>query len=232
MVLGTSLAGCLSPDDFRTSPDDAGFSESVRLVIPEDRFGEFPYDVRNFSVIYPSTMEAVDERFWSVYGTVNIGQNDENNFGGNCCEHYLATDQDGIIYNLGGEWPWWSTDRGLTWQEWVPPAINTNLGCEEGQLDPTLDPGLGEGSIIQAPNGDILAMTWFPYPSIDGVDQFYAILGKKTSPTQIEWEWCWNSVDKNRSMTVPGRCPSWDPSTRPLNMLPTNVLRIALGPVW
>ena len=39
-------------------------------------------------------------------------------------------------------------------------------------------------------------MTWFPYPSFDGADQFYAILGKKTSPDQIEWQWCWNSFDK------------------------------------
>ncbi len=84
----------------------------------------------------------------------------------------------------------------MTWSEWVPPAVNTDLGCEEGQLDPTIAPGLGEGSIIQAPNGDIIAMTWFPYPSVDGVDQFYAILGKKTSSTEIEWEWCWNSADK------------------------------------
>ena len=40
----------------------------------------------------------------------------------------ITTDQDGIIYNLGGEWPWWSTDRGLTWDEYVPPAFNTDLG--------------------------------------------------------------------------------------------------------
>jgi len=226
LLLATSLAGCLGPKDFRTSPDDDGFSEPVQLVIPEERFGEFPYDVRNFTVIDPATMEPVDERFWSVYGTVNIGQSDENNFGGNCCEHYLATDQDGIIYNLGGEWPWWSTDRGLTWQEWVPPAVNTDLGCEEGQLDPTLAPGLGEGSIIQAPNGDIIAMTWFPYPSIDGVDQFYAILGKKTSPTQIEWEWCWNSVDKepfyDRSWQVPVVGPINPPAEYATNKCTSN----------
>ena len=156
LLLATSLGGCLGPEDFRSQPDDGGFNESVRLVIPEENFSDFPYDVRNFSVIDPSAMEEVDERFWSVYGTVNIGQSDEHNYGGNCCEHYLTTDQDGIIYNLGGEWPWWSTDRGLTWEEWVPPAVNTDLGCEEGQLDPTIEPGLGEGSIIQAPNGDIL----------------------------------------------------------------------------
>ena len=54
---------------------------------------------------------------WAVFGTDNIGSADEHNYGGNCCEHYLATDQDGTIYNLGGEWPWWSTDRGLTWEE-------------------------------------------------------------------------------------------------------------------
>ena len=60
------------------------------------------------------------------------------NYGGNCCEHYITTDQDGVIYNLGGEWPWWSTDRGLTWTEWVPPVVNNDLAtCEEGQLDPT-----------------------------------------------------------------------------------------------
>ena len=205
LLLATSLAGCLGPKDFRTSPDDDGFSEPVQLVISEERFGEFPYDVRNFTVIDPATMEPVDERFWSVYGTVNIGQSDENNFGGNCCEHYLATDQDGIIYNLGGEWPWWSTDRGLTWQEWVPTEANTDPGCEQGQWDPTLDPGLGEGSIIQAPNGDIIAMGWFPYPSPDGVDQFYAFLGQK-GPTGIAWSWCVNFIHEpfyDRSWQVP-----------------------------
>ena len=33
-------------------------------------------------------------------------------YGGNCCEHYLATDIDGQILNIGGEYPVFSTDRG------------------------------------------------------------------------------------------------------------------------
>ena len=66
IVLATSLGGCLGPKDFRSQPDGGGFNEPVRLVIPEENFGEFPYDVRNFSVIDPSAMEIVDERFWSV----------------------------------------------------------------------------------------------------------------------------------------------------------------------
>ena len=210
MLLSVSLMGCLKPEDNRAEIDNVEL-EKTRLIVTEEQLSQFPYSfepIRNFSVVDPNSMEIVTDRIWAVYGTENFGGGNEHNYGGNCCEHYLATDQDGIIYNLGGEWPWWSTDRGLTWSEWVPPAVNNDLGtCEEGQFDPTLDPGLGEGSIIQAPNGDILAMTWFPYPSIDGVDQFYAILGQKTSPTDIDWKFCWNSVDKepfyDRSWQVP-----------------------------
>ena len=209
MLLSISFMGCLDPEDKRTFTPEEDF-EKTRLIVDESQLSQFPYSfdpIRNFSVVNPATMEIVTERIWAVYGTEDFGGSNDHNYGGNCCEHYLATDQDGIIYNLGGEWPWYSTDRGLTWSEWVPPAVNTDLGCEEGQFDPTIAPGLGEGSIIQAPNGDIIAMTWFPYPSVDGVDQFYAILGKKTSTTEIEWEWCWNSADKepfyDRSWQVP-----------------------------
>ncbi len=64
------------------------------------------------------------------------------------------------------------------------PVVNTKPGGEEGQVGPKLDPGPGEGSVIQAPNGHILALTWFPYPHTDGADQFHAILGQKESPHQ------------------------------------------------
>ena len=202
--------GCLEPEDKRTIIEESDL-EVTRLVVSEEELSQFPYSlepIRNFSVVDPASMDIATERLWAVYGTEDIGGGSEHNYGGTCCEHYLATDQDGVIYNLGGEWPWWSTDRGLTWTEWVPPAVNTDLGCEEGQFDPTVAPGLGEGSIIQAPNGDIIAMTWFPYPSVDGVDQFYAILGKKDPQTkEIDWEWWWNSADKepfyDRSWQVP-----------------------------
>ena len=228
MFVSLSFMGCLNPEDKRTIIEENP-TEVTKLVVTEEELSQFPYSmdpIRNFSVVDPSSMEIISERLWAVFGTDNIGSGDEHNYGGNCCEHYLATDQDGTIYNLGGEWPWWSTDRGLTWDEWVPPAFNTVLGCEEGQLDQTFDPGLGEGSIIQAPNGDILAMTWFPYPSTDGVDQFYAILGKKTSPTQIEWEYCWNTFDKepfyDRSWQVPVVGPINPPPELSTNLCSSN----------
>ena len=229
MLLSLSFMGCLEPEDKRTIIEESDL-EVTRLVVSEEELSQFPYSlepIRNFSVVDPASMDIATERLWAVYGTEDIGGSSEHNYGGNCCEHYLATDQDGVIYNLGGEWPWYSTDRGLTWIEWVPPVVNTDLGCEEGQFDPTVAPGLGEGSIIQAPNGDIIAMTWFPYPSVDGVDQFYAILGKKDPQTkEIDWEWCWNSADKepfyDRSWQIPVVGPINPPPELSTNLCSSN----------
>ena len=121
--------GCLEPEDKRTIIEESDL-EVTRLVVSEEELSQFPYSldpIRNFSVVDPTSMDISTERLWAVYGTEDIGGSSEHNYGGNCCEHYLATDQDGVIYNLGGEWPWWSTDRGLTWTEWVPPVVNTDL---------------------------------------------------------------------------------------------------------
>ena len=49
--------------------------------------------------------------------------------------------------------------------------------------------GLGEGSIVQATNGDIISMGWFPYPSASGADQFYAFF---YDAEDEEWSWCFN----------------------------------------
>jgi hypothetical protein len=49
--------------------------------------------------------------------------------------------------------------------------------------------GLGEGSIVQATNGDLISMGWFPYPSTSGADQFYAFLYDSSDE---EWSWCYN----------------------------------------
>ena len=154
MFLSISFMVCLEPEDKRTFIPEEDF-EKTRLIVDESQLSQFPYSfdpIRNFSVVNPASMEIATERIWAVYGTEDFGGSNEHNYGGNCCEHYLATDQDGVIYNLGGEWPWYSYDRGLTWIEWVPDGVNDEVGCEEGQFDPTIAPGLGEGSIIQAPN--------------------------------------------------------------------------------
>ena len=100
----------------------------------------------------------------------------DKNYGGNCCEHYLATTIEGDILNIGGEYPVWSKDRGHEWDTFIPgvltdPMCRTPVPTNPGQE------GLGEGSIVQATNGDIISMSWFPYIGADAkVDKFYAIL--------------------------------------------------------
>ena len=63
---------------------------------------------------------------------------------GNCCEHYLAATKEGWILNFGGEYPTWSEDRGLTWQEYRP-TIFSQLGCLEPKPTVPGQEGLGGG---------------------------------------------------------------------------------------
>ena len=90
--------------------------------------------------------------------------------------------------NFGGEYPTWSEDRGHTWQEYIP-EIFSQLGCLEPKPTVPGQEGLGEGSIVQATNGDLISMGWFPYPSLSGADQFYAFL---YDADDEEWSWCFN----------------------------------------
>ncbi|MCH1588622.1 MAG: hypothetical protein L7S02_05450 [Flavobacteriales bacterium] len=112
-------------------------------------------------------------------------------YGGNCCEHYLATDIDGQILNIGGEYPVFSADRGHVWDTYIPPAVpdtqcRTFIPTNPGQE------GLGEGSIVQATNGDIISMSWYPYVGGDlKLDKFYAILYDES---EGEWKWCYNRL--------------------------------------
>ena len=98
IFLTVSFMGCLTPEDNRTVivPDQM---EVTRLVVTEEQLNQFPFSdnpIRNFTVITPS---GSTERLWAVYGTELA---EDHNYGGNCCEHYITTDQDGVIYNLGG----------------------------------------------------------------------------------------------------------------------------------
>ncbi|MDA0878477.1 MAG: hypothetical protein O3B05_06385, partial [archaeon] len=122
------------------------------------------------------------ETAWAVFDRTN---------GGNCCEHYLATTVDGAILNIGGEYPVWSPDRGHAWDTWNPGALpdaqcRTFVPTNPGQE------GLGEGSIVQATNGDLISMSWFPYVGGDlKLDKFYAIL---FDDSEDEWRWCYNRL--------------------------------------
>jgi hypothetical protein len=66
---------------------------------------------------------------------------------GNCCENHLGVTQAGRLLDYGGAYINFSDNQGVTWQR-VRPA------------EPLLGP---EGTIAQAPGGDIVGITWDPY---------------------------------------------------------------------
>ena len=173
MTVVMTLAGCLG--GVGTGDDAIQWDVDYYYIDP-------PYtyeDARNFTVADPLNNETWGNSSWTVYG---------NTHGGNCCEHYLAATKEGWILNFGGEYPTWSTDRGHTWQEYVPGVTPTWPECRNVKMTLPGTEGLGEGSIVQTTTGDIIAMGWFPYPSVTGADQFYAFLYDQDD---AEWKWCY-----------------------------------------
>ena len=176
MVLTMSFAGCLgggsSSDSGETIPD---WDKDMSYI--DDPVSHS--DARFFDVAAPFSNQTWGNASWAVFG---------NEEGGNCCEHYLAATKEGWILNFGGEYPTWSEDRGHTWQEYRP-SIFSQIGCREPKPTVPGQEGLGEGSIVQATNGDLISMGWFPYPSTSGADQFYAFF---YDAEDKEWSWCFN----------------------------------------
>jgi len=69
---------------------------------------------------------------------------------GNCCENYVTSAKvgtQGRLFDFGGTYVHISDDRGRTWKQ-VRPLTPLNNG---------------EGTIVVAPNGDILGIGWDPY---------------------------------------------------------------------
>ena len=82
----------------------------------------------------------------------------------------------------------WSVDRGHEWDTWMP-GVTPDLQCRTFVPTNPGQEGLGEGSIVQATNGDIISMSWFPYVGGDlKLDKFYAILYDQS---EMEWKWCY-----------------------------------------
>lgn len=161
---------------FRPHQKDDGSEE----VEPPSEQIKYPYpDVRHFVVMDPDTYKALGMKPWAVFN---------RSYGGNCCEHYLATTHHGWITNLGGEYPTWSEDEGVSWQDYRPVTA------------PFLGPG--EGAIIEAPDGSLLAMSWYPYSG----DEFYAYYRNVASG---RWEYRYNRLhapfyDRPWIAAVPG----------------------------
>ena len=66
---------------------------------------------------------------------------------GNCCENHLGATSTGRLLDFGGAYLNFSDDQGVTWKR-VRPA------------EPLLGP---EGTVVGAPGGDIVGVTWDPY---------------------------------------------------------------------
>ena len=156
---GTNDAHARCLEEVTSSEQEFDWNRDYVLIDPSGH-----EDPRMFVVADPVENETLGNATWTVFG---------NEHGGNCCEHYLAGTKEGWILNFGGEYPTWSEDRGLTWQEYRP-TVFSQFGCLEPKPTVPGQEGLGEGSIVQATNGDLISMGWFPYPSTSGADQFYA----------------------------------------------------------
>ena len=172
VILQPILAGCFGDELEEDLPIEISIFENFKV------FDSGLDDQRNFTSI-DLAVNSSTNLSWAVFG---------NEEGGNCCEHYLAATKEGLILNFGGEYPTWSVDRGHTWDEYLP-SVFSQFGCLEPKPTVPGQEGLGEGSIVQATNGDIISMGWFPYPSASGADQFYAFFYDSQSE---EWSWCFN----------------------------------------
>ena len=79
--------------------------------------------------------------------------------GGNCCEILLHAMRNGRLVEFGGTYPIYSDDQGRTWNEVAPTAPSTSRLPNPG---PRKIAG-GEGTLVMAPGGDVIAVGWDPY---------------------------------------------------------------------
>lgn len=96
---------------------------------------------------------------------------------GNAAELWFTIASSGRILDLGGRYVIYSDDQGLTWKAAKPQENLVNA----------------EGSVLEAPNGDVVAITWDPYTG-DRV-----ITYKYTAETKA-WTY----------MYMPQHTPFWD----------------------
>ena len=178
LALSTVLAGCFGEGENIATEENLETSiwETYETIDPIPAI-----DPWEFLTIDLNTNEST-ETSWAVF---------DKNYGGNCCEHYIATTIEGDILNIGGEYPVWSNDRGHEWDTYIPEFL-TDPTCRTPVPTNPGEEGLGEGSIVQATNGDYISMSWFPYVGGDGkLDKFYAIL---YDASEDEWKWCYNRM--------------------------------------
>tara|TARA_B100000900_G_scaffold226402_1_gene192203 strand:+ start:5827 stop:7308 length:1482 start_codon:yes stop_codon:yes gene_type:complete len=178
LVLSMLTAGCFGEGEALVEPEvTTPLWDSYQLIDQQGHETE-----RMFVSIDLATNQSTNLS-WAVF---------DASYGGNCCEHYLATTIEGQILNIGGEYPVWSFDRGHVWDTYIPEVLPALGQCVTAVPTNPGQEGLGEGSIVQATNGDIISMSWFPYVGGDlKLDKFYAILYDES---EDQWKWCYNRI--------------------------------------
>ena len=98
-----------------------------------------------------------------------------NTAGGNCCEVLVHATRDGRIIEFGGSFPAVSSDRGRTFKEIRPLTPPTSDFDDRAPRQV----GGGEGTVVMAPGGDIVGVTWDPYSGDRLQSFFYSAKEKK-----------------------------------------------------
>ena len=91
-----------------------------------------------------------------------------NTAGGNCCEVLVAATRSGRLVEFGGAFPVISDDKGKTFKE-IRPLVPPTSDFDD---DAPRQVGGGEGTVVMAPGGDIVGVTWDPY-SGDRLQSFF-----------------------------------------------------------
>jgi hypothetical protein len=129
--------------------------------------------------------------------------------GGNCCEVFVTATRTGRLVEFGGTYPIYSDDQGRTWTEVAPLAPSTSRVPNPG---PKQIAG-GEGTVVQAPGGDILGVGWDPYSGDRLQSFFYSAKEKKWSYMEAPlhepfYDREWNAVAKG-PFTINGTTYPW-----------------------
>ncbi|MFN2525845.1 MAG: hypothetical protein ABR505_06225 [Actinomycetota bacterium] len=117
---------------------DASVGPTQGVGIPAQVVEFEPYSIGNKT--YPSTDYTAGKRAAKTKWRVISGT-------GNAAEIWITTTSDGRLFDLGGRYINYSDDQGLTWRSVRP-------------LEPLAN---AEGSVLGAPNGDVVGVTWDPY---------------------------------------------------------------------
>ena len=106
LALSTMLAGCFGGGEtvIEESAEENPIWLDYEIIDPITPISPWEFTTIDLNLNQSTSTS------WAVFN---------KDYGGNCCEHYLATTIDGTILNIGGEYPVWSHDRGHDWDTYV-----------------------------------------------------------------------------------------------------------------